>query len=71
MSAPNIRTGLEQCEVTCLPLHGIRNGDVHRCDHGYIWVGRAAINGMFWKHLDPFWNRRDYKRAKQALDAAG
>lgn len=55
-----------------------RPGDVRRCPHGHVQVlEEPHINSSLqgpgmrrWRDLHPFWNRRLYKRAAAALEAA-
>lgn len=83
MSASIVQTMKSPCEVEhcdrtlqCREYGYASEGDVRRCPHGKIWVatGRERTGRYYntldcWRELHPFWNRRHYTEAVQALEA--
>lgn len=81
MAQPNIRPDFQphiRCSDQEWPVQGLA-GDVRYCVHGDVQVltephPQSSVQGpgaRWWRDLHPFWNRREYKAAKAALDVAG
>lgn len=75
---PNIRPAVpphSTCSDQEWPIQGIA-GDVRYCPHGDVQVltephPQSIVQGpgaRWWRDLHPFWNRKEYKAAKAALD---
>ena len=80
MTAPNIRPA-QKPHSECWRLEWNRlglPGDVRRCTHGKVQVRKqtgidSPMQGPgtdWWYTLSPFWDRKTYKRAVEALERA-
>lgn len=72
-----------ECDVTFhynpahpdIATHG-GPGDVRRCEHDAIWLWEEEFENRYfchmdrWRRLHPWWNRRQYRRAVEALSVA-